>query len=217
MDTCYIFCAGGFDSLVIPIKKRDLVIAADGGLRHTQLLGITPDLVLGDFDSLGYVPEGALVHPVEKDDTDAMLAVRQGLGRGYRDFVIYGGMDGPRLDHTIANLQTLCFLADHGARGLLVGLSCNAAVIKEEIMVFSPDCKGIFSVFCLGNDTIVSIGGAKYEADHSALTAAFPLGVSNHFEGKPVTVTVHKGTVIVIFDRENPLPRRLDLQKEDTP
>ncbi len=217
MGTCIIFCAGEFDRLAVPIEENDLVIAADGGLRHTGLLGITPHVVLGDFDSLGYVPEGATVHPVEKDDTDAMLAVRQGLKLGYRDFVIYGGMDGPRLDHTIANLQTLCFLAQHGARGHLVGLSFTATVIKDEKVVFSPDCSGIFSVFCLGRDALVSISGAKYEADHAALTAGFPLGVSNHFEGPTAEITVHSGTAIVIYDRGNPFPQRLNIQKEESP
>ena len=217
MNTCFIFCAGGFDRLAVPMGDGDLVIAADGGLRHTRLLGIRPDLVLGDFDSLGYVPEGAVVHPVEKDDTDAMLAVRQGLDLGYRNFVIYGGMDGPRLDHTIANLQTLCFLAQKGARGHLVGQCFNATVIKDEKVEFSPDCGGIFSVFCLGNDAIVSITGAKYEADHVTLTAHFPLGVSNHFEGKPVTVTAHSGTVIVIYDSVNPFPQRFHIKKEESP
>ena len=217
METCIIFCAGEFDRLIGPIEDGDLVIAADGGLRHTRHLGIEPDVVGGDFDSLGNVPEGAVVHPVEKDDTDAMLAVRQGLTRGYRNFVIYGGMDGPRLDHTIANLQTLCFLAQQGARGHLVGLSFAATVIKDEKIAFSPDCGGIFSVFCLGNDALISISGAKYEADHAPLTASFPLGVSNHFEGNPVEITVHEGTVIAIFDRINPLPQRLNIQKEESP
>ena len=79
MKQCIIFCAAEFDSLLQPIGEADYVIAADGGLRHIQKLGITADEVLGDFDSLGYTPEGAGVFPVEKDDTDAMLAVRAGI------------------------------------------------------------------------------------------------------------------------------------------
>ncbi len=206
MGTCIIFCAGGFDALAAPVGQDDLVIAADGGLRHTQKLGIAPDIILGDFDSLGYVPEGSTVFPVEKDDTDAMLAVRRGLELGYRDFVLYGGMDGPRLDHTIANLQTLCFLARQGASAHLVGLDYSATVIKDEKVTFSPDCEGIFSVFCFGNDALVTIQGAKYNVDRTALTAAFPLGVSNHFIGSPAQITAHSGTVIVIYDRKNQFP-----------
>ena len=206
MGTCVIFCAGGFDSLAEPIEKNDLVIAADGGLRHTQKLGLVPDIILGDFDSLGYVPALSTVFPVEKDDTDAMLAVRRGLELGCTRFVLYGGMDGPRLDHTIANLQTLCFLARHGASAHLVGLDFIATVIKDKKVTFSADCEGIFSVFAFGNDAIVTIQGAKYNIDRATLTAAFPLGVSNHFTGSAAQITAHSGTVIVIYDRKNQFP-----------
>jgi len=121
MGTFIIFCAAEFDGLAAPIGPSDFILAADGGLRHTEKLNITPHGILGDFDSLGYTPEGAQVFPVEKDDTDAMLAARKGLELGYRDFLFYGALDGPRLDHTIANFQTLQFLTDRGAGGFLVG------------------------------------------------------------------------------------------------
>ena len=213
MGKCVIFCAGEFDGLVQPIDQTDLVIAADGGLHHVGSLGITPDIILGDFDSLGYVPTGSTVFPVEKDDTDAMLAVREGLNRGYRDFLLYGGMDGPRLDHTIANLQTLCYLAAHDARGSLVGMDFTATVIKDEKVEFSPDCAGIFSIFCFGSDACVTIRGAKYNTEHTVLTAAFPLGVSNHFVGEPAQITAHSGTVVVLYDRNNGFPKR---EKEES-
>jgi len=88
MKTCIVFCAAEFNNLIAPIEAGDCIIAADGGLRHTRNLGITPDVILGDFDSLGFEPEGANVFPVEKDDTDAMLAVRRGLAMGYREFLL---------------------------------------------------------------------------------------------------------------------------------
>ena len=103
MNTCIIFGAAEFDRLAEPICLGDFVIAADGGLRHTKKLSILPDEILGDFDSLGYVPDTGVVYPVEKDDTDTMLAVRRGLELGFRRFVIYGGLEGRRLDHTVAN------------------------------------------------------------------------------------------------------------------
>ena len=201
MGSCIIFCAGGFTGLADPIGAEDFVIAADGGLRHTQALGITPDAVLGDFDSLGFVPEGAQVFPVEKDDTDAMLAVRLGLEKGLRRFMIYGGMDGPRLDHTIANLQTLCFLADHGAKGCLVGNTHMAAAVKDRL-TFPETMEGVLSLFCFGEDACVSIRGAKYELSRGTLQSSFPLGVSNHFVGRPVEIDVHSGTVVAIWERE---------------
>ena len=144
MGKCIIFCAADFDGLIQPIAPDDLVIAADGGLRHTQMLGLTPDVILGDFDSLGYTPNCAQVFPVEKDDTDAMLAVRQGLDRSFREFVLYGSLDGPRLDHTVANFQTLQFLADRGAKGFLVGLNSIVTVVRNSEITFPATSGAIF-------------------------------------------------------------------------
>ena len=209
MKTCVIFCAAEFDQLVAPIGAEDLVIAADGGLRHTEKLGMVPDVVLGDFDSLGFTPAGANVFPVEKDDTDAMLAVRQGLARGYRDFLLYGSLDGPRLDHTVANFQTLQYLVDHGASGCLVGLHTCATVVKNGTLAFGEGCEGTVSVFCMGPDARgVTLKGLYYPLEDGILTAGFPLGVSNHFTGKTAEISVKEGSLLVLWDRKNGLPNR---------
>lgn len=209
MGNCIIFCAADFHGLVAPLGDDDFIIAADGGLRHTQALGINPNAILGDFDSLGYMPEGSTVFPVEKDDTDAMLAVRKGLELGYKTFYLYGSLDGPRLDHTVANFQTLQFLCDRGACGYLIGKDYIVTAVKNGTVRFSKDAAGIFSVFCMGADAEgVTIRGGKYEAEGATLTAGFPLGVSNHFEGREVTVTVEKGSLLVLWDTANGFPQR---------
>ena len=209
MGRCVIFCAGGFDFPALPIETDDYLIAADGGVDHVRNLGLTPHEILGDFDSLGYVPEGARVFPVEKDDTDAMLAVRRGLALGYREFLLYGCLDGPRLDHTVANLQLLQYLADHGAFGILSGLTHGAAVVKNGALRFTGSPAGIFSVFCMGPDAKgVTIRGARYELENGTLTAGFPLGVSNHFLGKEAEISVANGSLLVIWERADGFPHR---------
>lgn len=209
MGRCIIFCAAAFDRLVLPIRADDFVIAADGGLRHTQAAGIRPHVILGDFDSLGYTPEGSRVFPVEKDDTDAMLAVRLGLRREYREFLLYGSLDGPRLDHTVANFQTLQYLADHGAIGILVGKDQLVTVVKDDRLCFPAGCSGTVSVFCMGSDAQgVTLEGLHYPLENGTLTAGFPLGVSNHFTGVPARITVREGSLLVIWDRKNGLPER---------
>ena len=112
-SACFIIGAGPFYGLPVAPGPEDVVLAADGGYRHCQTAGITPDLLLGDFDSLGSQrPDNIPTHtfPVEKDDTDTMLAIRYGLEQGYQTFHLYGGTGG-RMDHTLANLQALGFLA----------------------------------------------------------------------------------------------------------
>jgi len=209
MANCIVFCAAEFDGLLNPIEKEDYIIAADGGFSHVKALGLKPDCVLGDFDSLGYVPEDSSVFPVEKDDTDAMLAVRRGLQLGYRQFLLYGSLDGPRLDHTVANFQTLQFLADHGASGYLIGKSHIVTVLRKEAVAFSAEAEGILSVFCLGKDAEgVNLSGLQYPLENGRLTAGFPLGVSNHFIGEKATVSVTDGSLLIIYDSKNGQPER---------
>ena len=200
MGKCIIFCAAGFDSLAAPIEKEDFVIAADGGLVHTRGLGIVPHEILGDFDSLGHIPEGANVFPVEKDDTDAMLAVRRGLALGCREFVLYGSLDGPRLDHAVANFQTLQYLADHNAAGYLVGREYLVTVVKDGAIRFPAGAVGTVSVFCMGQDAEgVTLEGLYYPLENGTLTAGFPLGVSNHFTGREASVCVRSGSLLVLW------------------
>ena len=204
MGTCVIVNAGQFTGLIESINPSDLLIAADGGFAHLQQLDLQPDGVLGDFDSLGYIPENAKIFPVEKDDTDSMLAVRYGLEKGYSRFLLYGSLDGPRLDHTIANFQTLQFLADQGAEGWLVGTTYLATVLKNSTIRFGADAQGIISVFCLGADAKgVSIKGLQYTLENGTLTAGFPLGVSNHFTGQPSEISVKDGSLLILYDRKN--------------
>lgn len=209
MANCIIFCAGDFDGLIAPIEKDDFIIAADGGLRHLEALGVQPDEILGDFDSLGYVPVDSRVYPVRKDDTDAMLAIRRGLSLGHKSFLIYGGMDGPRPDHTLANYQALQFLADRGAWGYLIGKNYIATVVKNGKLVFPPTRDGILSVFALGPDAArVTLEGLSYPLSDATLTSAFPLGVSNHFTGCTAVITVREGSLLVLWERKAGLPRR---------
>lgn len=209
MGKCLIFCAAEFDKLALPIGDEDYLLAADGGLRHLERMNLKPMGIIGDFDSLGYVPEGAQVFPVEKDDTDAMLAARKGLELGFREFLFYGSLDGPRLDHTIANFQTLQFLADRGAKGWLIGRDYLITVVKEETISFPAEAEGVLSLFCLGPDAeTITLEGLQYPLENAKLTSGFPLGVSNHFVGKPARVTVGKGSLLALWDRKNGFPHR---------
>ena len=204
MKKCVIFCAGDFEELLRPIGADELVIAADGGYRHTQEIGLRPDIILGDFDSLGEVPAGAEVFPVEKDDTDSMLAIKRGLAEGCDRFWLYGAMDGKWVDHTVANFQALSYLADRGARGWLIGKRQIATVIKNDTIVFPPSCIQRLSIFCMGPDAKgVTIRGAKYELENATLSAGFPLGVGNQFVQKKTTVSVEDGKLLLIWPRKN--------------
>ena len=199
MGKCLIFCAAEFDGLAAPIGVDDYLLAADGGLRHLQKLNLSPHGIIGDFDSLGYIPTGAEVFPVEKDDTDAMLAARKGLELGYRHFLFYGSLDGKRLDHTLANLQTLWYIRRRGARGYLYDDDFVWTVIENESLTIERTVEwGLFSAFCLGDRAEeIDETGFQYSLENAVLTADFPLGVSNHIMEPTVTVSVGKGTLAI--------------------
>lgn len=118
MPTCYIVGAGDFTPRGFVPVPGDLVLAADGGYRALYSLGYTPDLLLGDFDSLCDLPLPpdlpVLRFPARKDDTDTGLALRHGLDRGFRDFALYGCAGG-RVDHLLANLQSMARVSRLGA------------------------------------------------------------------------------------------------------
>ncbi len=200
--SCYIIGAGDFFGFVRKPGAGDYVIAADAGYKYCLNEGVTPDLVVGDFDSLGAAPDfpNIVQMPVEKDDTDTLHAMRIGLERGYKRFEIYGGTGGARADHTLSNLQCLLFLVKNGARGTLYGNGVLYTVIHNESAEFSQEARGDFSVFCFdGQARGVYEEGFKYSLHNAVVTSDFPIGVSNSFTGKPAKISVADGTLILYY------------------
>lgn len=185
-------------------KEGAFLIAADGGLSKLEACGVRPDLILGDFDSLSRTPHAeeteVLTFPVDKDDTDTMLAIKEALRRGYERLYISGGLGG-KLDHTVANLQSLRYVADHGATAYLVGDGQTATVLTSGTCRFYPKKEGRFSIFALTEHAEgVTLSGLRYPAEAITLTNSFPLGVSNHFVGNEATVSVSQGALLLIWD-----------------
>ncbi len=200
MGICYIF--GAADGLPDELVKNDgdLIIAADSGINHLEKFGVQPDIAVGDFDSLGFVPDCAEVikHPVMKNDTDTILAVKTGFERGYNEFVIYGGVGG-RPDHTFANYQTLCYISRRGGRGYLCFNGYTACCITNSEIEFS-EREGTVSVFAMsGTAEGVTLEGVLYPLENAVLEYSFPLGVSNEFTGTTAKMSVKNGTLLIIW------------------
>lgn len=200
---CYIIGAGfGFDFSIKP-NKEDYCIAADGGYCKAYENNFPVDLVVGDFDSLKFIPDFSNIDilPKEKDDTDSLYAVKKGLQMGYNRFVIMGGSGG-RLSHTIANIQTLKFIYDNGGTGTIIGEKENITLLKDGILSFDTDKKGKISVFSYNGKALsVTLKGLKYPLNNYEMTDFFPIGVSNEFLGVSSEVIVEKGLLIIIYDR----------------
>ena len=203
MAVCYIVGAGDCPPLDnIRINEGDTVIAADAGLRYLRAAGINPDSVIGDFDSLGSVPEGGKVTvlPAEKDVTDMYAAAKAGVAAGYAEFKFYG-WSGGRLDHTLANIQLCASLVERGYRADFVAEKQILTALHCGEMRFDKSHKGYISVFAFSDECLgVTLKGLKYTLDNATLSSRFPLGVSNEFTGTDSLVKVSQGTLIVVFD-----------------
>lgn len=198
---CYIISAGDFYGLREAPDDSDYVIAADAGFTYCRENNIIPDLVLGDFDSLGDCPEhpNVMQLPVEKDDTDTMFAVKVGLERGYKRFYLYGCLGGERADHTVANLQTLIYMAKHGARAWMFGKNEVWTALHNGTIRIKGE--GNVAVFCLdGTAKGVTLKGLTYELCDAVITSDFPLGVSNSMAAEEAEISVSDGTLLIMYD-----------------
>lgn len=208
---CIVIGAGDLTLGEIAVGEEDLVIAVDGGLGYCGLLEVEPDLIIGDFDSVteqeaeaivtleGQIPDRIIRLPVEKDDTDMLAALKEGLKRGYRDFRIYAGMGG-RFDHSFANVQCLLYLKNRDAVGYLVDGSGMTLVIKNEEVRFKKGLEGYLSLFSLTEAAKgVTITGMKYLLENTVITNDFPIGISNEFIGEEAVITVEEGSLMCVI------------------
>lgn len=208
---CIVICAGDLTLGEIPVGEEDLVIAVDGGLDYCAVLNVEPDLILGDFDSLSgeeyaaveqleqQIPERVIRLQREKDETDGLAALQEGLKRGYKEFRIYAGTGG-RFDHTLANIQCLLYLKNRGAAGYLVDGTGMMLAIKDEAIHFKRNLKGTLSLFSMVEESKgVTIRGMKYELDRASVRNDFPIGISNEFIGQEAEILVEDGTLVCML------------------
>lgn len=198
---CIIFCAGEEGELPFEITEQDFIICCDAGFEAAERKGVLPDLILGDFDSChGKPPKGVEImrYPVEKDDTDSMLALREGLRRGYRSFVLLFSLGG-RLDHTIANLQTLAFLEENDAQGILIGPRDTVRLLKNSEVEIHKREGYTLSIFAFrGTAYGVTLTGMQYPLQNATVTEAFPIGLGNHIVNPIGKISVSNGTLLVV-------------------
>ncbi len=202
MAICYIVGAGDFTESSVFLDSDDYFICADGGYKFKDKFNKEPNLIIGDYDSLGFVPdeENKVVLPCEKYFTDMHFAVNEGLKKGYKAFRIYGAMGGERQDHSLANIQLLHYIADLGGIGYICDGERTFTVIKNGIFSLPKKEKGYISVFSLSDISEgVFIKGLKYELEDYNMKNTLVVGVSNEFIGKHATVSVRRGALLITW------------------
>ena len=181
-------------------SKDDKIICCDGAYEHLFAIGVVPDVVLGDFDSLGYVPEGAKVFPAEKDDTDGELALSYALETLGSDNVVFIYAGGKREDHFLGNLAILI-------KAFNAGIDCRAVTRFSE--VYYIDRPRLFSAFVGATVSVVPVmetfirtsDGLKYAYDNTKMNVASTLGISNIATKSEFFIDVVDGGAFVFINK----------------
>lgn len=189
------------------LRPGDYIVACDAGYRGAAALGVTPDLIVGDFDSAPQPKTTAstIVLPHIKDDTDTHYAARHLVEQGVEEVLLLGALGGKRLEHTLANLATGLFFAQSGVRTLLA----NAESEIHYLLPGQPLClaRGDWQYLSLfpytGPLEGVDIEGVFYPLHQARLTQDYPLGVSNEFTASKARLACTKGVGLVVLTRDD--------------
>jgi len=210
--TCFILSSApieDYSGIRLPERtKDDLVIAADAGFRHAGPLGLTVDILIGDFDSLPgdavKICQGLEIIrlPREKDITDTWAALDKGLERGFKDFFIVGALGGKRIDHTVGNICLLAYLNEKQARGVLADSHNTVLLLGEGSHTLEYIPGRNLSLIPFDGDAIVSLKGFLYPLENALLKSSRPMGISNRFLSKTADITVKKGKLLAFFSKD---------------
>lgn len=205
MKKCLIVCGapiGDYESIRRCLPSDAYNIFCDCGLRHAEKLGLTPDLIVGDFDSYDKpdTETETIVLPREKDDTDSVYAVRQALTRGFDDITLVGAI-GARFDHSFGNISILIRLDKLGIPARIIDDYSEMEIVSKHGEV--KDCYPFFSVLNIdGTPHGITVKNAKWELDNAEITPEYQYGVSNEVTpGKTAEISVREGHVLLIRDR----------------
>ncbi len=184
------------------IRDGDFIICADGGLRHAEAMGVSPDLCIGDFDSLGTVPNicETLVLPQEKDYTDTHTAALEAKNRGAKELLLLGA-SGTRLDHTIANIGLLEAVRRLGMKAVLADKNNNLFIAESGQKIRVCDGESV-SLIPLSEVRGVTLQGFKYPLTNADIELFNPIWVSNELSDAEGEITFADGVLLVDISRD---------------
>ncbi|MBI4097393.1 MAG: thiamine diphosphokinase [Candidatus Levybacteria bacterium] len=186
------------------LTKNTAILCADGGTAYALDLGLKPDVVIGDLDSLDKKVQAKLrkervqtyTYPTEKNETDSELVLQYALDEGYRDIVIFGWM-GSRLDHVLANL-TLFTEQKRDVTITIVEPEQTLYIVKSSLALTGKKGEYISLIPLKGDVGGVTTKGLKWALHNETLYFGKTRGISNEFTGKAAEITVKSGVLLVI-------------------
>lgn len=200
---------GNPESFIQKLPPVDYVIASDGGTRHLASLNMTPDLIMGDFDSVDpallddYVRQGVKIErfPTDKDKTDTQIAVDRAIAMGAKQVVMLGAL-GTRFDHSYANVLLLVRLAKHGIAAIVLN-DHNAIFISDSMIHLKAPPGTIVSLLPIGSDAVIhATVGLQYGLCDALLPLHYPMGVSNVMTLPEARITISSGYVMAVLAQD---------------
>ena len=199
-----------YDRIQPLLRDDDFVIYCDSGLRHMDGLGALPSLIIGDWDSYDdpHMDIETITLPVAKDDTDTVYAMREGMKRGFTEFLLVGAV-GARLDHSLVNVYILSALENSGCHGMIVDDYSEMELISSQAdetgevhpgRVSVEDRYPFFSLLALeGEARGVTIRNAKFGLEGASIDPDYQYATSNEvLPGKTAEITVEDGRLLLI-------------------
>ena len=186
-------------------KSCDLIICADRGYSHAKKSGVVPDIVIGDFDSCEDELSGSfevIKLNTDKDFTDTLVCADKAVERGCDEITVLSATGG-RLDHTLANLYLLSYIADKCKKASLVSKKERIELLTKGKTVFAGLNGLTFSLFPFGSESVfLSVSGARYELESYRLKSSLPIGASNVFSSDSCEIEILDGNALIIINYE---------------
>ena len=199
-----IIISGGEYSPITDINNEDFIIACDKGYEYAQKDGITPNLLIGDFDSYtGSLDTDIPIqrYKCEKDDTDTGIAVQYAVENNYDEIIIYCALGG-RLDHLLGNIQLGTYAAQKGISVKI--LSENNELYYLSNSSLSLNRRNGYSVSLFSLTDIcekLNVVGAKYPLHDAIFNNASALGVSNEWDKDIIDISVGNGVLLIVLSK----------------
>lgn len=180
--------------------ESDFILSADGGTDYCVELGIIPDLVIGDLDSISPKTLDILkkkevpinVFPIKKDKTDSQLSIEYLMDKGAEEITIIGAI-GSRIDHTLANILLLKTIKDKGIKGKIVHNNNIIYIIDDELIMDKKNGYFVSIIPIESKGVLVSLKGFEYNLSKVKIDFASTLGVSNFVIDEKGYIKVHEG------------------------
>ncbi len=192
------------ENYVHRVQPGDWIIAADGGALVALHLGLQPQVVIGDLDSVPADVRSRLDcpfvdHPARKDETDTELAIQYALERGAEEIVLLGAIGG-RLDHTLANVLLLGMPQLAGIKARIVAGNTEVWLIRAGDELQIDGQRGdIVTLLPVGQDAIgVTTAGLEWDLDNDTLGFGPARGVSNVMTADRAQVALREGLLLAL-------------------